>query len=112
MLAQVQDQAAARDLPVERSVVIEAMLPIEREAEKSEIELVRLGDVEDAQDRRDLEEFDRIGHQSFHLLERCYLQARRPPRPRSLLIGRLESAKASAEPIGARIQLAMEASAR
>ncbi len=47
MLAQVANQVAARHLPVERRVVVETMIPIDLEAEKAQIELVRLGDVED-----------------------------------------------------------------
>ncbi len=60
MLAQVENQVAARHLPVERRVVVEAMIPIDLEAEKALLELVRLGDIEDAQDRNDADELD--GH--------------------------------------------------
>ena len=42
MLAQVQHQVAARHLPVERRVVVEAVIPINLEAEKALIELVGL----------------------------------------------------------------------
>src|SRR5215469_12812153 len=54
MLAQMQNQGAARDLAVERRVGIEAMIPIDRKSEKLQIKLVRLGDIEDAQDGDDL----------------------------------------------------------
>ena len=56
VLAQVQDEVAARHLPVERRVIVEAMIPIDLEAEKGLIEFVGLGDVEDAQDRDDARE--------------------------------------------------------
>ena len=38
---------------VERRVVVEAMLPLDLETEEADIELTRLGNVEDAQDGRD-----------------------------------------------------------
>jgi hypothetical protein len=60
MLAQVQDQVAARHLAVERRVIVEAVIPIDLEAEKALIELVGLGEVEDAQDRDDAHELN--GH--------------------------------------------------
>jgi hypothetical protein len=44
VLAEVQDQVAARHLAVKRSVVVEAMIPVDLEAEKAQIELVGLGD--------------------------------------------------------------------
>ena len=53
MLAQVQDQVAARHLAVERRVVVKAVIPIDLEAEKALVEFVGLGDIEDAQDRDD-----------------------------------------------------------
>src|ERR1700677_389206 len=60
VLAQVQDEVAARYLAVERRVVVEAVIPVDLEAEEALIELVRLGDVEDAQDRHDADELN--GH--------------------------------------------------
>jgi hypothetical protein len=60
MLAQVQDQVAARHLAVERRVVVKAVIPIHLESEKALIELVGLGDIEDAQDRHDAGELN--GH--------------------------------------------------
>jgi hypothetical protein len=53
MLAQVQDQPATRNLAVKRPVCIEAVILIDRKAEETEIELICLGDVEDAQYRDD-----------------------------------------------------------
>jgi hypothetical protein len=49
----VQDEVAARRLAIERRVVVKAVIPIDLEAEKDLLELVGLGDVEDAQDRDD-----------------------------------------------------------
>jgi hypothetical protein len=66
MLAQVQDEVAARHLPVERRVVGEAVIPIDLEAEKALVEFVGLGDIEDAQDRDDAGEFNGYeGRSSF-----------------------------------------------
>ena len=48
MLAQVQDQVAARHLAIERRVVVKAVIPIDLEAEKALVEFVGLGDIEDA----------------------------------------------------------------
>jgi hypothetical protein len=48
VLAQVQDQVAARHLAVERRVVVKAVIPIDLEAEKALVEFVGLGDIEDA----------------------------------------------------------------
>ncbi len=53
MFAEMQDAAVARDLGVERRIVAEAVFPLNLEAQKSDIEFVRLGDVEDAQDGSD-----------------------------------------------------------
>ena len=58
MLAQVQDQVAARHLAVERRVVVKAVIPIDLEAEKALIEFVGLGDIEDPQDRDDAGELN------------------------------------------------------
>jgi hypothetical protein len=44
----MQNQISPRSLTVEWSPRIEAVIPIDREAEKSLIELVRVVDVEDA----------------------------------------------------------------
>jgi hypothetical protein len=44
MLAQTQNQIAARDLAVERSIVIEAVIPIDSESQVLDIEFVRLCD--------------------------------------------------------------------
>src|ERR1700719_4179528 len=60
MLAEMQNQVAPRHLPVERRIVVEAVIPINLEAEKALIELVGLGDVEDAQNRDDAHELN--GH--------------------------------------------------
>jgi hypothetical protein len=49
MFAQMQDQVAPLNLAVEWSTLIKAVIPIYREAEKPLIELLRLGDIEDAQ---------------------------------------------------------------
>ena len=53
MLAEMQDAAVAADRHVKRRIVVEAMLPLDLEAEEADIELARLGNVEDAQDGRD-----------------------------------------------------------
>ena len=53
MLAQVEQGTRSRDLGVEREVVAEAMLSIELEAEKGQVEFLRLVDVENAQDGDD-----------------------------------------------------------
>ena len=58
MLAQVQDEAPARDLAIERGARVKAMVPVDLEAEEIQIELVRLGDVENPEDRDDLVEND------------------------------------------------------
>jgi hypothetical protein len=58
MFAQMQEQIAARNLAIEWSTRIEAVVAIDREAEKSLIEFVRLGDVEDAQNGYDPIEAD------------------------------------------------------
>ena len=47
MLAQVEDEVAARHLAVERRVVVKAVIPIDLEAKEALIELVGLGDVEE-----------------------------------------------------------------
>jgi len=48
VLGEVEHAAVARDLHVERRVVVEAVLPIDREAEEVDVELARLGLVEEA----------------------------------------------------------------
>ncbi|MNH26436.1 hypothetical protein D3C79_864910 [compost metagenome] len=50
MLAQVQDQAVAMDLRIQRQVRAEAVLPVQGEAEEIEVELLGLFDRENAQD--------------------------------------------------------------
>src|SRR5262249_23675469 len=44
VLAEMQDDAAARDLGVERRIVVEAMVPVPGEAEKIDIEFARFLD--------------------------------------------------------------------
>ena len=44
MLAQVQDEGAARYLTIERGAWVEAMVPVDLEAEETQIEFVRLGE--------------------------------------------------------------------
>ena len=51
VLAQVQHEIAPRHLQVQRRRGVEAMLPVQREAEKIEVELARLGFGKTAQDR-------------------------------------------------------------
>ena len=51
MFGEVQHAAGARDLNVDRRGGVEPMLPIDREAEKADVELARLLDTEDAEDR-------------------------------------------------------------
>jgi len=58
VLAQVQDQAAPRDLPIQRRVVVESVVPVDFEAEVFEVEFICFGDVEDAEDWGDGLEFD------------------------------------------------------
>src|SRR5271165_4269226 len=59
MLAQMQDEIAARHLALERGPLVEAMVPIDRKAQESLIKFVSLADVEDTQDRDDPVEDDR-----------------------------------------------------
>src|SRR6185436_5321211 len=65
MLAQVQRQFRATDLRVERHTGLEAMLPLLLEAEEIEIELLGLGNVEDADDRNAGVESDRTAGHPF-----------------------------------------------
>jgi len=62
MIIVAEHNAAARDLRAKREVVAEAMLPIPGEAQEIEIELFRLLDREDAQDRDRLPELRRFAH--------------------------------------------------
>src|SRR5260221_10286894 len=62
MLAEMQKDAGARDLRVERKVVAEAMFPIEREAQEADVEFFRLVDREDAQDGDHLLQIDGGAH--------------------------------------------------
>src|SRR6185295_4026629 len=48
MLREVQREAVTRDLHVGRRVVVEVVLPLEREAEEVQVEFFRFGDVENA----------------------------------------------------------------
>jgi hypothetical protein len=50
MLAEMQQQAAARHLAIERKARIKAMVEVDRETKKAQIEFIRLRDIEDAQD--------------------------------------------------------------
>src|SRR5262249_1286088 len=49
MLAQMQDQIAARNLAIKRSIRVKAVVPIDRKTEKPLIELFCFWNVEDAQ---------------------------------------------------------------
>lgn len=77
MLGQMKNAAIFRDLHVERQVIFKAMLPIQFEAEKIEIELFRLRFVEDAQDGDGVSEshrggfFDTFAHQDKGQLSDC-----------------------------------------
>src|SRR5690606_11052735 len=53
VLAQMKLEAAERDLHVERHIRFEAVLPVEREAEKAKIEVPRLLHIEYPEDRDD-----------------------------------------------------------
>ena len=53
MLAQMQDQVAAGNVTVKRSNGVEAMIPIDLEAEEPKVKLVRLSNIEDAQNGDD-----------------------------------------------------------
>jgi hypothetical protein len=50
MFGQVQRELATRDLGVQWGVIVEAMLPIDRETQEIEIEFVRFRDIENAHD--------------------------------------------------------------
>ena len=56
VLRQVQDEGPKRDLHVEGQPGFETVLPIHCKAEKVEVELLGLGDIEDAQDRDGLQD--------------------------------------------------------
>jgi hypothetical protein len=56
MLGQMQYAAVARNLHVKRGVLIEAVLPIDFEAEEIDVKLFCLFDAEDAENRNGLEE--------------------------------------------------------
>jgi len=49
-------------LHVDRGAVVEAALPVHGEAEKADVELAGLGDVEDSQDRDRLQHL--LGHRA------------------------------------------------
>jgi hypothetical protein len=51
MLAEVQKHAAAGYLAIERELLAETMLPIQREPEETAVEFLGLINVEDAEDR-------------------------------------------------------------
>src|SRR6185437_1503727 len=61
VLGQVQPDAAPRDLHVEREARLEAMFPVDAEAQQVDVEGLGLGDVEDAQDGRGPLEGDCLG---------------------------------------------------
>lgn len=63
VLAQMQHQPAPRDLPIQRRVVVKLVVLVDLEAKVPEVELVRLGDVKDAEDGDDGLEVD--GHNAF-----------------------------------------------
>lgn len=77
MLGQMKNAAIFRDLHVERQVIFKAMLPIQFEAEKIEIEFFRLRFIEDAQDRNGGSEshgggfFDTFTHQGKGQMSDC-----------------------------------------
>src|SRR5215204_107293 len=58
MLREMQYQSAPRHLQVGGRVLLEVVLPIDREAEEPDVELLRLLHAEDAQDRDRLLELD------------------------------------------------------
>jgi hypothetical protein len=53
VLAQMQDEIAPRYLPIEWSIWVKAVVPIDGESEKVLIEFIRLSDVKDAENRYD-----------------------------------------------------------
>ena len=53
MLAQMQNKVAPRNLPIQRRIVIEPMIPIDRKAEITQVEFVRLANIKYTQDRDD-----------------------------------------------------------
>ena len=58
MLGQMQRQTGPGQLDVRRCVLLEVVFPIDGEAEEADVELLRLPEVEDAQDRDRLLKFD------------------------------------------------------
>ena len=56
MLAQMEQQSAPRNLSIERRVGLVAVIPIHLEAEKSQIEFVRLGNIKNAKNRHHFHE--------------------------------------------------------
>lgn len=58
MLTQMQHKPVSRNLPVQRRIVVEPMVPIDAKAEEAKVELVSFRNVEDPQDRDDLLELD------------------------------------------------------
>src|SRR5690606_4951821 len=63
MLAEMELECAARHLHVERRAGLEAVLPVEREAEEAEIEIPRLLDIEYPEHRHDA--LYRLSHDNF-----------------------------------------------
>ena len=60
VLGEVQLQPGTRHLRIEREVVAEAVLPIDREAEEVDVEFFGFSDVEDAQDGYRFDEPDAV----------------------------------------------------
>lgn len=77
MLTQMQAKAAAGNLRVEGEIVSEAMFPIDSEAKEIHVELLRLLDREDAEDRDCVLE---LGHSARHGWNPRSAQARRQRR--------------------------------
>src|SRR3989442_681421 len=72
VLAQVKHQIASRDLHVYRCVLVEAMFPINREAEKVDVKLLGFLDREHPQNGNDAIEVDTHVRQGTRIL-RPYL---------------------------------------
>ena len=53
VLTEVQDKVSPRYLPVQRGVVVKAVVPVDREAKEALVELLRFGYIEDAEDGYD-----------------------------------------------------------
>ena len=77
VLGQMKDQIGARHLHVERQRFLETVLPVDGESQVVDVELLRLGNVEDSKDRDHAPE----AHRHVDRVARSALQGH-PPRHR------------------------------